>query len=340
MWRSPGAPARERAGTVSPTGTLRIAVDLLGGDGAPAVVVDGALHACRADPNLELLLVGPPDIAGEVRAALPAGQQHRVAVRPATRAAEMADGPVRGGRAATTIQAAVAAVAEGAADAVISAGPSGAIVTAAALGLGRWPTMRRPALVALLPAVTGPVVLLDVGASVEARPATLAQHARLGAAYAAARLGLRRPRVGLLSIGVEPGKGDRARRSADTLFQTAALPAAGRYVGLVEGHDVTLGGRADVVVTDGFTGNVLLKGIEGAYAMAGGAEPGGIAPRAAMLLGVAGAVVVCHGAASGADLAAGIALAASLHRDQVTATVAGMLDDSTRQLADQDEVSP
>lgn len=345
-WRTPGAQARERAGrpepagVASPTGTLRIAVDLLGGDGAPAVVVDGALHACRADPDLQLLLVGPPDIAGEVRAALPSGQRHQVAVRPVLHGVSMADRSGRAGPTGTTIEAGVAAVAEGAADALISAGSSGAIVTAAALGLGRWPTMRRPALVAVLPAVTRPVALLDVGASVEARPATLARHALLGAAYAAVWLGRDRPRVGLLSIGAEPGKGDRARRSADTLLHASTLPAAGRYVGLVEGHDVTLGDSADVVVTDGFTGNVLLKGIEGAYAMAGGPEPGRLAPRAATLLGVAGTVVVCHGAATGPDLASGIALAAALHRDRVTSRVAGMLDDVTRSLADQDEVSP
>ncbi|MFY1633343.1 phosphate acyltransferase PlsX [Solwaraspora sp. WMMB335] len=317
-----------------------MAVDLLGGDGAPAVVVDGALRACRADPDLHLLLVGPPDVAGEVRGALPGAQRDRIAVRPVRDTAQMTDPAVRGGRAGTTTQASVAAVAEGAADALISAGSSGAIVTAAALGFGRWPLVRRPALAAVLPAVAGPVTLLDVGASIEARPATLARHALLGAAYAAAMLDRGRPRVGLLSIGTEPGKGDRARRGADALLQTLTLPAGGEYVGLVEGHDATVGDRADVVVTDGFTGNVLLKGIEGAYAMAGGREPGATAPRAATLLGVAGTVVVCHGAATGADLASGIALAADLHRRQVTAMIARMLADIARLLADQDEVSP
>ncbi|WP_233606326.1 phosphate acyltransferase PlsX [Micromonospora sp. Llam0] len=308
----------------------RIAVDLLGGDGAPAVVVDGALRACRADPDLQLLLVGPPEAADDVRVALPDEQRSRITVRLAGDT----------GRADGSILAGMAAVADGAADAFISAGSSGAIVTAAALGLGRWPTVRRPALVATIPAVAGPVVLLDVGATVEARPATLTQHALFGAAYGAARLGLDRPRVGLLSIGAEPGKGDRVRRTADTLLRSLTVPADGRYVGLVEGHDVTLGDGIDVVVTDGFTGNVLLKGIEGAYAMAGGPEPGRIAPRAAALLGVAGTVVVCHGAASGGDIAAGITLAAGLHRGRVTATVARMLDDIARLIAEQDEVSP
>ncbi len=117
-------------------------------------------------------------------------------------------------------------------------------------------------------------------------------------------------RVGLLNIGVEVGKGDRPRRAADATLRGATLPDNTRYVGNVEGHELTLGSRADVVVTDGFTGNVLLKGIEGAYALAGGAV--GAYPRAAALLGVAGTVVVCHGAAEGADIASGILLAARL----------------------------
>ncbi|MDG4767230.1 phosphate acyltransferase PlsX [Solwaraspora sp. WMMD406] len=320
--------------TVSEQGTARIAVDLLGGDGAPAVVVDGALRACRADPDLHLLLVGPHEAADELVAALPVDDRRRITVRSVREAVRMTDPAVRASRAGTTTQASVAAVADGAADAVVSAGPSGATVTAAALGFGRLPLVRRPALIATLPAVAGPVLLLDVGASVEARPATLARHAVLGAAYAVATGTHRRPRVGLLSIGTESGKGDRARRGAEVLLRSVTLPGEGRYVGLVEGHEVALGGRADVVVTDGFTGNVLLKGIEGAYAMAGGPEPGDIAPRAAALLGVAGTAVVCHGAATAADLASGIALAASLHRRDVTATTARLLAD-----ADVDEVT-
>jgi glycerol-3-phosphate acyltransferase PlsX len=187
---------------------------------------------------------------------------------------------------------------------------SGAIVTAAALGLGRLPGVRKPALAAVLPAQAGSLVLLDVGASPEASAAVLIQHAGLGTAYAIRVLGIATPRVGLLSIGAEPGKGDRARRTADEALRST-LPG---YAGLVEGGDVPLGGPADVVVTDGFTGNVLLKGIEGAFALAGGVAPHSAVPRAAALLGIGGIVVVCHGAATAADLASGLALAARLHR--------------------------
>ncbi|MCZ7376352.1 phosphate acyltransferase PlsX [Micromonospora sp. WMMC250] len=306
-------------------GTARIAVDLLGGDDAPAVVVDGALRAMRADPDLHLLLVGPTEVADELIAELDPAQRVRVAVRPVRDVVGMADYP-SAARKESTVRAAVTAVRDGTADALVSAGATGATVTAAVLGLGRWPEIRQPALVATLPAVVGPVVLLDVGGSLEPRPATLARHAVLGAAYAAVAHSISAPRVGLLSVGTEAGKGDRVRRSTDPLLAAEQLPAGARYVGLVEGYDVTLGARADVVVTDGFTGNVLLKAIEGAYAMAGGPPAEGGAPRAAALLGVAGTVVVCHGSARAGDVASGIALAAHLWRRRATDLVSALLD--------------
>jgi glycerol-3-phosphate acyltransferase PlsX len=314
-------------------GTVRIAVDLLGGDGAPAVVVDGALHALSADPDLHLLLVGPPEVAGGLLDVRDRHGRARAVVRPARTAVSMTDAPQRATSIDTTVRAAVAALADGYADAVVSAGATGATVTAAALGLGRWPHVRRPALVATLPASAGPVVLLDVGGSPEPRTGTLLGHAVLGAAYAAVVHGVRAPRVGLLSIGTEPGKGDRVRRATDPLLADLPLPGGARYVGLVEGHDVTGGDRADVVVTDGFTGNVLLKGIEGAYVLAGGPPRRGGVPRAAALLGVAGTVVVCHGAAGGADVASGIALAADLHRRGATTRIPTLLSGLTSRTA-------
>jgi phosphate acyltransferase len=224
------------------------------------------------------------------------------------------------------VRTAVLAVAQGLADAAVSAGNTGATVTSAALGLGRWPGVRRPPLAAVLPTAAGRVVLLDVGSSVDPDENTLAMHAALGAAYASVVHGLAEPRVGLLTIGTERGKGDRLRRAAATLFPTLALPANGRYAGLVEGNDVVLGEVADVVVSDGFTGNVLLKGLETAYAVVGPpGAPADVPGRAAILLGVAGTIVVCHGAADAHDLAAGIAFAADLHRRAVVAAIAGLI---------------
>jgi glycerol-3-phosphate acyltransferase PlsX len=306
---------------------VRIAVDLLGGDSAPAVVVDGALRAFGTDPDLHLLLVGPPEVAGALLGALEPADRSRVSLRAVRTAVTMADVPIRATSPDTTVRAAAAAVAEGAADALVSAGSTGATVTAAVLGLGRWPDVRRPALAATLPAVAGPVVLLDVGGSLEARVVTLARHALLGVAYAEVVHGLVAPRLGLLSTGTETGRGDRVRRAADPVLARQSLPGDARYVGLVEGYHVAAGGRADVIVTDGFTGNVLLKGIEGAYALAGGSPASGGAPRAAALLGVAGTVVVCHGSASAADIASGIALAARSYRRDAVATMARLVAD-------------
>jgi phosphate acyltransferase len=342
--RSSGVPdpaeSGQQAVTARAPGTARIAVDLLGGDQAPAVVVDGALRAAQADPALQLLLVGPLEAAELVLAALTPDQRTRVRVHPVQPTPDGLDGHAAGrsahapavGRsrqfAEPGVRASVSAVAAGLADAVVSAGDTGAVVTSAAITLGRLIGVRRPPLAAVLPSAAGRVVLLDVGSSVDPDEHTLAMHARLGAAYAIAVHGIAAPRVGLLTIGTEPGKGDRLRRAAPELLDEIELPGGARYAGLVEGNDVVTGAVADVVVTDGFAGNVLLKGLETAYAMIGPpptdppAEP---PPRAAVLLGVGGLVVVCHGAAGGRDMAAGIALAAGLHRSGTVERVAGLV---------------
>jgi glycerol-3-phosphate acyltransferase PlsX len=309
-WRTTGATAPGQR-TVGEPGTARIAVDLLGGDQAPAVVVDGALRACKADPALHLTLVGPADAADAVLAALKPGDRRRITTVVAP---------------ADAVGAALHAVAEGRADALVSAGDTRATVLSAAREMGRWPGVRRPALTAVLPTAAGRLVLLDVGSSVDPDEETLAWHARLGAAYASVVLRMPTPRVGLLTIGTEPGKGDRLRRALPAQLVDLPLPGGARYAGLVEGSDIVLGRAADVVVTDGFTGNVLLKGLETAYALSGPPSRNTDPPaRAALLLGVSGTVVVCHGAATGPDLAAGIALAADLHRRNSVAAIADLL---------------
>jgi glycerol-3-phosphate acyltransferase PlsX len=333
--RSRGGPAaRPVAGADSDQlhrpATARIAVDLLGGDDAPAVVVDGALHACGADPDLHLLLVGPSEVAGEIVDRLASNDRERVRVLAVPHRVGMSDAPAGARRPDATVRAAAAALAERRADGMVSAGPSGATVTAAVLGLGRMPGVRRPALAATMPTPGGPLILLDVGATVDAGTATLAGNALLGAAFAQIYHRIAEPRVGLLSIGAEAGKGDSARRAAEGAVAAQPLPSGARYIGLVEGHDVPLGGPADVVVADGFTGNVLLKGVEGAYARSGSiASPESDVPRGGVLLGVPGAVVVCHGAASAADFASGIALAADLHRAGVVGRLSALVAELT-----------
>jgi glycerol-3-phosphate acyltransferase PlsX len=242
----------------------------------------------------------------------------------------MSDSARHGADTSTTIGAALALCAAGEADAVVSAGASGVIVAGAVMTLGRMPGVRRPALTAILRGMAGPLVMLDVGAGMQVSAADLIGHASLGAAYASLAAGVERPRVGLLSVGSEPGKGDRLRRTTDAALRVHTFPGQATYVGLVEGHDVVIGGRADVIVTDGFTGNVLLKGLEAALTAARAAYPPTVVPRAAVLLGVPATVVVCHGAATGADLASGITLAATLARagviDRLIATAATLAE--------------
>jgi glycerol-3-phosphate acyltransferase PlsX len=298
----------------------RIAVDLLGGDEAPAVVVGGVLAALDADPLLTVLLAAPRADGERAIAAAPERVRSRLSVLPATEAVEMGEAAlaVRSQEDAT-VRVALRALRDSGADAVVTVGSTGAAVASAVLDLGRLPGVDRPALAVVVPSATGPLVLLDVGAGVRADPLLLVQHGLLGAAYAATVLGMEVPRLGLLSTGTEVGKGGSTRREAAARLAEACAEAPVAFVGNVEGHHVPLGGPADVVVTDGLVGNALLKGIEGAIEMIRrrtGAVPGfgRDAGRAAALLGVPGTVVVGHGAADGDDVAACVALAAESFR--------------------------
>ena len=285
---------------------MRVALDLLGGDHAPDAVIDGALLAVAQDPSVEVILVGPPDVA----AALLAARGASLPVVSATESVGMDEDPARGVRAkrdatVRTIhrlvrEGALTGQGDGGADVAVSVGPTGAVLAGAVLTLGRLTA--RPAVAVVVPTPHGPVVLLDAGATSETTPEQLVAYAVLGSAYAEA-LGVQQPRVGLLNVGSEPGKGDQLRKDAFALL----LQAPVRFIGNVEGHDVPLGGPADVVVTDGFTGNVLLKAVEAASARSD-------LPRSALLLGVAGISVVGHGAARADDVAACVLHAAELAR--------------------------
>ena len=288
---------------------MRVALDLLGGDHAPEAVIDGALLAVGRDPSLEVVLVGPPDLAAELLAARDAA----LPVVSATEVVGMDEDPARGVRAKrdATVRTIHRLVRDGRADAAVSVGSTGAVLAGAVLTLGRLTT--RPAVAAVVPARTGPVVLLDVGATSDSSPEQLAAQAVAGSAYATA-LGIADPRVALLNCGTEPAKGDALRRAAYGLLEAAPV----RFVGNVEGHDVILGGPADVVVTDGFTGNVLLKGLEGAL-------QGTELPKAALLLGVDGLSVVGHGASGPEDVASCVAHAAELARQGLLARLRAAL---------------
>ena len=336
----------------------RVALDLMGGDDAPGSVVDGALLALQETPDLELLLVGPVDVAEQL---LGDRRPDRLRLVAASQVVGMDEDPARAVRAKrdATVRVCARLVRDGEADAFVSVGSTGASLAAAVFTLGRLRGVSRPPLAAVLPAQGGPLVLLDAGSTLEATPELLGQFALAGAAFAQVHLGLDAPRVGLLSIGEEQGKGDAVRKQAYDVL--AALPLD--FVGNVEGRDVPRGGRADVVVTDGFTGNVLLKGLEGAAAMLGevvlhalqrtpqwaavGDEltpslTGAISPMlpeqlgGAVLLGVKGVVVVGHGASTARAVASCVGVAVQASRDGLVPRVAAALAD----LADRSRPAP
>jgi glycerol-3-phosphate acyltransferase PlsX len=324
---------------------VRVAVDLLGGDDAPDVVVDGALAALESEPAVQPILVGPPERAAELLAARDA--VGRLDVVAATQVVAMDEHPARAVRAKrdATVRVAARLVRAGDADAMVSAGSTGAAMAAAMFTFGRLPGVTRPALAMVIAAAEHPVVLLDIGATVEAAPDLLAQFALAGTAYARVRLGLPEPRVGLLSVGAEDGKGDALRKEAHEAISAAldGLPAT--FVGNVEGNDVPLGGRADVIVTDGLTGNVLLKGLEGMVARIGQGLARGsnndLAVRdaftaatapfnpdvvgGATLLGIDGVAVIGHGASSAQAIESCILAAARAVVDGVVPNVAASL---------------
>jgi glycerol-3-phosphate acyltransferase PlsX len=289
--------------------TVRVALDLMGGDAAPQAVADGALLVADECPDVHVILVGPEEVA----AACLAGRGARIEVVHATESVGMAEDPARAVRAKkdATVRVAARLVRDGRADATVSVGSSGAAMAAALFTLGRLPGVTRPSIAVVVPAPRGNVLLVDAGANPDAGADLLAQFALTGAAYARS-LGIERPRVGLLNNGSEPGKGDELRRAAYALID--ALPVD--FVGNVEAHDVALGGAADVVVTDGFTGNVLLKGIEGTLARTGNDgdqdDVGG-----ALLLGVDGVAVLGHGSSSPRAVASCVRLAAGAVRNDL-----------------------
>ncbi|MFN7914636.1 MAG: phosphate acyltransferase PlsX [Vicinamibacterales bacterium] len=236
-----------------------IAVDAMGGDTAPGLVVDGALAAAR-HLDLGVVLVGPVSrIEAQVERA--AGvDPSRVRFVEAGAVIDMVESPAAALRRKPNASIKIAAdlVARGEADALFSAGHTGATVMAAHGAFGMIAGVDRPALAATIPTRERPAVLLDVGASVECRPNHLLQFAVMGSVYARVHFGLDRPRLGLLSIGEEETKGNDLTREAHQLLKASAV----NFIGNVEARDV-YSGSADVIVCDGFTGNVALKISEG-----------------------------------------------------------------------------
>ncbi|MFP5254989.1 MAG: phosphate acyltransferase PlsX [Acidimicrobiia bacterium] len=299
---------------------LPIALDAMGGDKAPEEIVAGA-HRAVAELGVPVALVGQPALLEPLAGDLE--------VIPASEVIGMSDDPgasVRKKKDSSLVRAAEA-VRDGRASAMISAGNTGATMASALLRMGRIKGVSRPAIATPIP-VPGhsPTVLLDAGANAECQPEWLLQFAQMGAVFARERYGIDQPRVGLLSIGEEPGKGTPLVKDTHALLSSSeALGAAGAtFVGNVEGRDV-MTPDVDVVVTDGFTGNVVLKTLEGGMRTLIGAilEAFGSSPEAkaasevllpallplygtldpdntggAMLLGVDGLCLISHGSSS------------------------------------------
>jgi phosphate acyltransferase len=231
----------------------------MGGDDGPASIIDGALVAAR-HLQIGLVLVGEGatidrELARHPRAA---ALDLRIVDTPEFIAMEEPAASALRRKPRASVRLAAEAVRDGAAEAFFSAGHTGASVVAALGAFGRLPGVDRPALATIIPTRGQPAVLLDSGATVECRPQYLVQFAVMGAAYARVALGCRSPRVGLLSVGEEESKGNDLTREAHQLLKTAPV----NFVGNVEGRDV-YAGHADVIVCDGFTGNVTLKISEG-----------------------------------------------------------------------------
>lgn len=232
-------------------------MDALGGDNAPGEIVSGALTAAKKLPEDEVVLVGDES---SVR-PLASGAPDNVHFKDARGVVAMSEDPAASLRARPYSSIAVAAemVHRGDAEALFSAGSTGASVAAALLGVGRIKGCRRPAIATMLP-FDKPALLLDAGATVACRPQDLLNFAILGGVFAKRYLRLEgEPRVGLVNVGEEPGKGDDLAKQAHALLANAE---GVRFIGNVEGRDVG-SGVADVLVTDGFTGNVMLKTAEG-----------------------------------------------------------------------------
>ncbi|WP_295720041.1 phosphate acyltransferase PlsX [uncultured Oscillibacter sp.] len=243
---------------------MKIIVDAMGGDNAPGAIVQGALEANRTH-GLEILLVGrTEEVLRAVEAcgekSLPAG----VEIKGATEVVEIADDPATAFKMKkdSSLTVGLNLLKEGAGDAFVSAGSTGALLAGATLVTKRIRGIRRAAMGPSIPVLGGQAILCDCGANAECTPEYLLQFAYLGSFYAQRVCGVERPRVGLLNIGAEAEKGDNLRHETYPLLQTAAEQGRLNFIGNVEANDVMLG-KADVVVTDGFTGNILLKGLEG-----------------------------------------------------------------------------
>ena len=308
---------------------MRIYVDAMGGDNAPQAIVEGTLEALRKYPELQVVLGGP---GGQVEPLLKEAQdvRDRISLDDAPEVITNHESPVMGVRKKTnsaTVKG-MLALREGSCDGFVSAGSTGAVLAGGMFRLGRIPGIERPALAPLLPNGKGHFLLIDCGANVDCKPEYLVQFGLMGEAYMRGVMGQEKPRVGLINIGAEAEKGNALVKATYPMMEQAPYS----FVGNVEARDIT-GDQADVLVADGFSGNLVLKFMEGVagtlmgiikkemLADTRGKIAGLIAKPAfrrvkktmdytevggAPLLGVQGAVVKAHGSSNGHAFASAI----------------------------------
>lgn len=328
-------------------GRVAVCVDAAGGDRPVSTVLEGVALALEADPGLDIVVTGPASEVEPFAAAHPG----RCTARPTTQVIEMGEHPARAVRAKrdSSIVVGCSLVREGAAQGFFSAGSTGAVVAAATLGIGRIRGVERPAITTALPGPK-PTVFLDMGANADCKPSYLVQFANMGCAYARTVLGVAEPRVGLLNIGSEDVKGSALAQQCFAALKEGCPSFAGN----AEGTDL-FKGSFDVIVTDGFTGNVALKSIEGvarymmgevraaagkslAGKLAGAvlrpslrkvkADLSGDAYGGAVLLGVKGVVAIGHGATSPEAVKNGALCVARAARSGLVGQIEALCDPS------------
>lgn len=350
------APAAAEAPEFS--GAVVISVDAMGGDRGPEAVVDGLVLATRKHPDVRFLLNGDTAVIDPLVAAR--GLKGVVTTRHADETVRMEDKPavvMRNGQ-KTSMWATIDAVREGAAAAAVSCGNTGALMAISILRLRRVPGVTRPAIASFWPSrnPTGFNVMLDMGADVKAEATDLLTYGLMGTSYARNALGLPRPRVGLLNVGTEEHKGRAELKEAFGLMGAAQEAGEFEFVGFVEGTDLS-SARVDVIVTDGFTGNVALKTGEGTAKLAAElmreaftssllAKLGALLAMGALkrlsakidprrvnggvFLGLNGTVVKSHGSADATGVAAAIDLAVRLARSGFAARLAARVASASR----------
>jgi phosphate acyltransferase len=328
------------------TRALTVSIDAMGGDAGPGVVVSALLKTVQRHRDVDFILHGDEAQLAKLLARQPK-LKGRVVVRHAPARVSMEDKPshvLRRGR-DTSMWHAIDCVKQGNANVAVSAGNTGALMAVSMVGLGIIEGISRPAIATIWPTLKGQTVVLDVGANVSATDEQLVDFAVMGEAFAHVILGLERPTVGILNVGAEEQKGNDGVKSAAQILRNSNLPMA--FHGFVEGDDIAKG-TVDVVVTDGFTGNIALKTAEGTARLVGtylrlalkrsvlsrlGAAMASSAlialrrkldPRAAnggIFLGLNGVVVKSHGGADAVGFASAVDMAIDMARADINARI-------------------